>query len=395
VSARYLVLGDYNGGNLGHNAYLLALVHVLSRHGTVRVRVPSLRPNHLNSFLDEVDGAGAFSIAPWRLSLRFLGLPLVRELRRADYLVLSDNLLYDRHLWNPLRNGLAVLPAVCSLARARGTEVVYFAGGIGPLHTRIGCALARRVLDRADSVSLRDALASDALILAPGTEARVGVDVMFGFDWTRLGSAAGSPVRERRSVVGVNVSEAGVDRVLRAGSDGRRALLDKVSSALVGLRAGGDREIVFVVTHARDKELALDLARRTGETAESVIELTTELESLADLAQRIECFISDRYHELSLLASGGVPVVAWAADEKIEALLDTLGGGDCLSIERSGQADLGQVLKDHVERATDLRSTLVNRVAELRAELHALADLTFRRLAVEPLGEQGGEGTVG
>lgn len=242
---RVLVVGNYSGRNAGDAALLEGLLRDVVRaypEADLRFRVPTISPGFVRAtYPENVEPVG---LLPWHLSLKILGVPIVREVLRADLVLVTDAILFDRKLYNPLHNYLHTLSWVLPLGARRGVPVVLYAVSLGEIRTEAGERCLRRVLGAARSVLVRDReSAAMARSLAPeGVAPALVADCAFSSE-----PAAEARVEEicrrrglfrsGRPVLAVNVN-AYLDRYV--GEPGERigdaTFQAIVAGALVGMR---------------------------------------------------------------------------------------------------------------------------------------------------------------
>jgi hypothetical protein len=117
--ARILLLGDYSGNNAGHNALLISIITEFINIGRFEFVIPTLKPALLKKRLAFNGSLKLIDVAPWHLSLKFLGLPVLRAIRQADCILLTDNLFYDTNFFNLFKNNLIALRILTAYAKKK------------------------------------------------------------------------------------------------------------------------------------------------------------------------------------------------------------------------------------------------------------------------------------
>ncbi len=105
---RITVLGNFSGRNAGDAAILGGLLKDVTEtfpHREFQFLVPTINTRFLR---DSYQGypVRAVSLLPTNLSLKILGLPVIRSALGADLVLVTDAILFDRKLYNPLFNYL-------------------------------------------------------------------------------------------------------------------------------------------------------------------------------------------------------------------------------------------------------------------------------------------------
>jgi polysaccharide pyruvyl transferase WcaK-like protein len=93
---------------------------------------------------------------PWNLSVKIFGWPIIASILSSDVVLVTDAILFDRKLFNPLYNYLSTMALVLPLARRLGRPVILYNVSLGPVSSRAGIACLRRVLGAASHTVLRD-----------------------------------------------------------------------------------------------------------------------------------------------------------------------------------------------------------------------------------------------
>lgn len=352
---RYLISGYYGEGNAGDEAILAGILRAL------RLRDADAEPTVLS--FSPADTEKRHRVAAVPTGLRD-PRPLLRALNRTDLLISgggsflheADLDLYGHSfLW---REGkLRPVPYFLSVvltARAMGKPVMWYAQGLGPLHT----AWARRAVGFAGSVSRavtwrdRDSalLAAEVGVRAPVE--RVVPDPAYGLEPADPGlvtaalAARGIPLRGREggeSGEGGEGGEKGRERFMvvcpRPWLD-RPAYEEKVTAALTRVAAAEDLAVLFLPLHERldgpvCRRMASDprLASRAwvwepgvgepipepgqepGQGSDGGPEAGPEL--LLGLLSLAECVLTVRLHGGILAAAAGTPAAAVAYDPKV------------------------------------------------------------------------------
>lgn len=324
---RVCVIGNFSGRNAGDAAILGGLLaDVTAEFGPgILFDVPTIKPAFV------ARRYAAFNVKPtgllpWNLSVKILGLPIVRSVLAADLVLVTDAILFDRKLFNPLFNYLSTMALVLPLARRRGIPVVLYNVSLGPADTRAGARCLRRVIDAANEVIVRD---DESLELMDrlgiprdgfhrGADCALNVTPTGGDALDAILDGSGVP-RDERPIMTVNVNSY-LNVFLKEGSrrwtaeafaDCMAAVLDRVIGAL-------DVNVVVVETQPMDLKLTGRVLERLRQRDR--VGLVTNVEhSYGDLAgvfSRAELHVGMRTHSLILATSVGTPVVGIIATPK-------------------------------------------------------------------------------
>ena len=153
---RVCVIGNFSGRNTGDAAILGGLLEDVDRlYQGVSYDVPTIN----TSFVRRTYAGHAVrpvGLMPWNLSAKILGLPVFLSTLRADLVLVTDAILFDLRLFNPLFNYLSTMALVLPAASRAGVPVVLYNVSLGPVRTAAGRACMRRVIDSSSKIILRD-----------------------------------------------------------------------------------------------------------------------------------------------------------------------------------------------------------------------------------------------
>lgn len=369
-SRRVLVIGNYSGRNAGDAALLEGLLRDAREafpSADVRYRVPTISPSFVRAtYGDDVEPVG---LLPWHLSLKILGVPIVREVLRADLVLVTDAILFDRKLYNPLHNYLHTLSWVLPLGASRGVPVVLYAVSLGEIRSEAGERCLRRVLATARKVLVRDRdSAETARTLHPGgPEPELVADCAFsvvpaGRDRVAQICRTEGLFRSGRPVLAVNVN-AYVDRYVgaggeRIGDDRFQAVVARALDRAVE-RLGVD--VLFVQTQLMDLPMAEGILRRVGAPDRFALASNRDLthNELAGLLRRADALVGMRTHSLILAARVRTPLGGIVTYPKTRGFLESLGLGDQrLEFDAFDTESLWRFLRSVWERRDEIRRRL-------------------------------------
>ncbi|MFN3286121.1 MAG: polysaccharide pyruvyl transferase CsaB [bacterium] len=336
---RVAIFGYYGFGNLGDEAVLHAMVEHL------REALPGVELWVLSGDPAETERTHGVRGVP-RTDLR-----AVRRLFRSSDLVCSGggSLFQDVTSWrSPLFYGLLH-------ELARGTPVLVYAQGIGPLRRRTSRAVTRRAMEGAAAITVRDQDSADRL-RELGVERPVEVvcDPALGL------SASASHPQDRTLVVSVRpwpgVSWSRLLEALR-----RAARQAELQPRVVCLHRVADL--------SASEELAVQLGS-------DLVVPSSPREALEAVAGA-RVVVGMRLHALVLAAAAGVPFVGVAYDPKVSSFaawveMPCVAANSVDPSELAGQvaalaADLGA--PGRLRRKVDSLRPLARRPAQLAAGL--------------------------
>ena len=398
---RYLISGYYGEGNAGDEAILAGILQEISRRDPeAAFTVLSFSPE------DTIrrHGAGtpgrylgpdgrAHALEAMGTSLRAPS-PLRRALKAADLLISgggsflheADFELHGRSFL--LREGkLRPIPyflSIVLMARAAGTPVIWYAQGLGPLHTRAAKRLVARAGSMSQAVTWRDRASAQ---LAEEIGVRAPVQLVVPDPAYALVPA---PVAE----VAGTLAEAG----LPAGKPfvavcprpwlGRTAYLDNLGEVLEKTVAALDVDVLLVPFHeTHDPPVCETVAARLGFAGRAhVLPPLSSPAHLAAVLGAADLVVAMRLHSGILSAAAGTPAVTVDYDPKTAAFAEqtcqTPWAVDADELESQAGADalLGAIL-DSMADLPARTARLEKAVAPLRAEAGRTARLAVQLAA--------------
>jgi polysaccharide pyruvyl transferase WcaK-like protein len=155
------------------------------------------------------------------------------------------------------------------------------------------------------------------------------------------------------------------------GDGGDAALLDRMSEALIKLKAGG-WNFSWISVWSRDLPLLERVRERVDPTSPPVLDARTQqLESFSALA-RCEIFIGEKLHACAMAAVAGVPFIALEYQPKVRDFAASLGMEPWVvsTAERDPQVFLG-IITDLAAHQNEVRHHLARHREVLRGRLAA------------------------
>ncbi len=160
---RVCVIGNFSGRNAGDAAILGGVLNDIdARYSDIQYDVPTINKAFVKRSYSE-HNVTPVGMMPWNLSLKIAGIPIFRSALRSDLILVTDAILFDLKLFNPLFNYLSTMAFVLPLAARRGIPVVLYNVSLGPVTTRSGAWCMQRVVDAAKDIIVRDPPSKDVL----------------------------------------------------------------------------------------------------------------------------------------------------------------------------------------------------------------------------------------
>lgn len=387
------VLGNFSGRNAGDAAILGGLLEDVSAlHPDALFTVPTINTGFVRRAFARYR-VKPVSLMPWNLSLKILGLPVFTSTLRADLVLVTDAILFERRLFDPTHNYLSTLAFALPLARRRGVPLVLYNMSLGPVKTPRGEWLLRRVLRSADLIITRDADSHDlARRLGPfGEKLRLGADCALNVapsDDARLAEIAR---RERilsgeRPTVCFNINSYLDADIVPPGGKGidRGAFLGAVKAAIDRAAEEFGVDILLVVTQPMDMAITTELMRSLAhpERARLVSNRDYSHNDLAKVLSRVEMLIALRTHSLILASAGGTPVGCVVSYPKNRGFMRSIDMGDqILEFADFSPASYWGLVERTWRRRAELKARLLPAVAREKAKARRSAELLAPFLA--------------
>jgi polysaccharide pyruvyl transferase WcaK-like protein len=150
------LIGSFSGRNAGDIAILANILEDFSEvRSDIEWQIPTLKPSFVTSHYGHYN-VKPMGMMPWHLSLKALGLATYRSMTNTDMVLITDNALFDRKLYNPLVNTMFSVALMAPICKKRNIPIVFYNASVGPIDTDKGRKLLQQILDASKLVTLRD-----------------------------------------------------------------------------------------------------------------------------------------------------------------------------------------------------------------------------------------------
>lgn len=344
--ATITLLGSNSGRNAGDAAILAAIMGSLSdvMGPDTAFEVPTTHPQFVDGNYSDQFRVKGISVMPWTGSIRLLGIPTFRSIARTDAVMITDGIIFDVKLFNPLFNFLITLIFLVPWAKLLGKKVICYSVGIGPLESFWGRTFARWVGNASDLIMVRD---EDSLKLfreiGVQKEIHLTADAVFS-NWgvpaseverILLKNDLKTAASENR-LLGVNVTRY-VDMWLKKSEkvSSKESFLPSFAKVLADLKGDLGLEPIIFITQVMDADfgrklsqfVADELKKRGCEPAEAPKVISNEVytnHELLGVASRCRLLVGMRVHSLIIAAQSGTPVVGLVYAPKVRSFLKQL-----------------------------------------------------------------------
>lgn len=386
--AKVTLLGSNSGRNAGDAAILASIMGTLSSHidGDVEFEVPTTNPGFVSENYGSMFNVKPISIMPWTGSIRLLGIPTFRSVKRTDVTMITDGIIFDINLWNPLFNFLITLIFIAPWARLFGKKLVCYNVGIGPLNSFFGRLFAKFVGNSCDLIIVRD---EDSLNLfrkiGVKKEIHLLADAVFQ-DWPADEAAINSLLKSKGlekaasegRILGFNITRY-IDRWLSSSEkvSDKGSFVEMLGRALASIKSERGIEPVVVTTQVMDADIGRELQTATasafksltGESWEPAI-VTNEVYSnheILGFSSRCSLYAGMRLHSLIIAAQSGTPIVGLIYAPKVKSFLNQLNTPERgLPLAELSEDLLKRELLDAWDNRSEIESTQQVVVRDLR-----------------------------
>ena len=329
------VLGNFSGRNAGDAAILGCLLEdISSRYSDIRFDVPTINTKFVRESYRHYN-VRPISLLPWTLSVKIFGVPTFRSIMNADLVLVTDAILFDRKLYNPLFNYLWTLSVALPGANKKGIPIVLYNSSLGPITRPAGHKALQRVVDSADIVILRDKESLELLrkenISHPNINegADCALNARASDDDRFLQICRNEGLFEsQKPVVGFNVNSY-VDAFVREDGQtfGRENLVSIYAETVDRVIRRHDVDVIFVETQHMDMGIANEVLAKIKEK-DRIRLISNKKYSYQDICAvllRLELFVGMRTHSLILSSAMGVPPVGIVTYPKNRGYMRTIG----------------------------------------------------------------------
>jgi polysaccharide pyruvyl transferase WcaK-like protein len=334
------VLGNYSGRNAGDAAILGGLVRDISaRHEGVTLKVPTINSGFIRRAFANYN-IKPISLLPWTLSIKILGLPTFWTTLHSDLVLVTDAILFERKLYNPLYNYLWTLSKVLPKAKKKNIPVILYNCSLGPVTSNQGRKCLKKVIKSAEVLVLRDMESLELLktLDIRHTNIRMGADC--ALNAIPSSNAIFNEICKReklfksdRPVIGFNVNSY-VDAYVRQNGKafGRQRFVSIFAETVDRTIDELNVDVIFIETQHMDMGIANEVMAkiRNRDRIRLVSNVTYSYEDICAVLKRLELFVGMRTHSLILSTAMGVPAVGVMTYPKNRGYMKTIGQDECL-----------------------------------------------------------------
>lgn len=344
--AKVIISGYFGFDNLGDEAILLSMATAFrSIEPELELLVLSANPEQTR----EDYQLAAIN----RMNL----LAFIKELRGCDLFISGGgSLLQDVTSWKsiPFYLGQVIL------AQLMGKRTAFYAQGIGPVKSRFYQRLIKWVMNRADYISVRDALSRDLLLKwgLKEEQVKLTVDPVFALGAIFQKEREEQARKKERPLIGVSVRPWGDN-----------TYLNNLLLALSNFAQEVKGDIIIFPFHAgEDQELSRELQEKLlaefqqkAYSGEVFLETYSSPLEMLKKYRELDLFLGVRLHSLILAAIANIPFVGLEYDPKVSGFLQMLGINSGVKLEKLDAGELYRVISSVYAHSTQFKGVLQQR----------------------------------
>ena len=368
------LLGNNSGRNMGDAAILASIMDTISRQmPDAEFLVPTINTEFVESNYGDKYNVKAVNVMPWTGSIRLFGIPTMKCLKRSDFALICDGIIFDYKLFG-IHNFLITLFFLLPFTRLFKCPFVCFSCGVGPLNTFFGRLFARKVINGSELVTMRDR-DSETLCREVGVTVPIGVtgDAAFlnvvSSEERAVEIAKKEDIDLSKPLLGVNVTSY-IDNWLTADEriKDKSQYLDMLASAINSAKNEIDTPFqpVLFSTHPMDEEVSNKLASMIdGRVIDNSKYLSHDHQALM---RKCELLIGMRFHSLVCSSAVGVPIVGLVYAPKVRGFLRLINCPEFgLELQELSAESLCEKLVDAWTNREDLKRRQTPVISELKA----------------------------
>lgn len=342
---RVLISGYYGFNNLGDDSILLALKKQIGE--VVPGASLTVLSNHPKETREKCGVRAVYRYDPFAVR---------REMKRASVFVSGGGSLLQDHTST---RSLLYYTSLIRMAGHYGKKIMFYANGIGPVHSQKNRARVKAVCELADVITLRDG-ASCAELRDMGVKNEnifVTADPVYAMprgareQGKELLAKQGVPTD--RPIIGVSVRFAkGMETDVKEFA----RFCDQVAE---------EANVVFLVMQSPNDILAAGAVRRAMKKPAYSIAAPYDPAAMTAMLGCMDAVVSTRLHSIIFAACENVPVLGVVYDPKVRACLDELALPDAGTLQDFNADAAAEKLHALLDAAPSYKKTLAESTARL------------------------------
>lgn len=313
---RVLISGYYGFDNSGDDAILKAIIQdIKEQDENVEIRVLSKSPSQT----EEIYGVSAVD--------RFNPSEVIREMKNTDLLISGGgSLLQDVTSTRSLLYYLAIM----KLAQICNKPFMIYANGIGPIDGKLNRTLTKRILNKAELITLRDEESKEYVLNMGVKNENIHVTADPVFTLEAVSKEEVSEIFERE---GIEKDKKMIGISVRLWKNSEE-LIDVLAKSIDVMAEKYDADVLLVPMHY---PVDLDISNKILDRVKCkncyVLEEKYNVEEIMGIIRELEIILAMRLHALIYAATQYVPIVGLVYDPKVRGILLSLGIENFVDVE--------------------------------------------------------------
>lgn len=304
---KVLISGYYGFDNSGDDAILRAIVNDLNENiEDIEIIALSKEPSYTKKVYN-IDAVDRFSLKAVRKAIKSCDLFISGGGSLLQDITSTRSLLYYISLMR--------------LAKFHNKKVMVYANGVGPIDGKMNRLWTKRILNKADLITLRD---EDSRIFLEELKVKneniyVTADPVFNLNPTAsekvLEILKGEAIPHNEPLIGVS---------LRDWKDSDN-LIENMAQAIDYIVEKHNTNIILIPMHyPEDLEIGNRVLGKVNNNSTYILSNKYDVEDIMGIIKNLEIIIAMRLHSLIYAASQGTPMVGIVYDPKIEGFLKSI-----------------------------------------------------------------------
>lgn len=330
------VLGNFSGRNAGDAAILGNLLDdIAAVHPDALFIIPTLNKSFVQRHFGH-HNIKPLGLMPWHGAVKILGLPTLWAMLQADVVLVTDNILFDRDLLNPLFNYLSTIALFAPLCKSRGIPIVLYNASLGPITTPLGITAIKKVIDTSPLLILRDQQSQDLLKKLQLDYPQTHINADCAINTTPPNEQRMAEIIAQEGLftnpngtLGFNIN-AYIDSWSKKHKNfGRERFLRSIGETLDQLIEELDIDIMYTITQVMDTQITNESLKyvKRRDRIRVVSNAKYTYQEIAGLLQKVGVHVGMRTHSLILSAAVCTPIVGINSYPKTAGFMQTVGQG--------------------------------------------------------------------
>lgn len=356
-----VIVGYYGYGNRGDDALLGAIIDQM------REKSPSFCPVVLSKNPKET--TATYGVAAIN---RFNIFKVKKAMKNTRLLIAGGgSLIQDITSTRSLFYYLYCI----SMAKKSGLDVMLYANGMGPVNKKSNKQKCVQILNKVDTITLRDSTSADFLKELGVTNPDIYITGDPAFCLENYNTENAQKVLDSLGTKG-DILAVSVRNV--ADTDGN--FVGGFAKATDHIASKYSLTPVFIpMQYSKDREISLEIISKMN-TKAYFADSDLDVETIMGIAAKSKAAFAVRLHMLLFGAALGIPVLGVSYDPKVESNIAELELGECIRICELGTDEALKKCDSFFEHLEETKSKIPQKTAEIKQKAQSNADIAAKIL---------------